>query len=69
LDKNGIYIIIQWQYQKAITMSKIKKGITFIVLLIAVFITNISCSKKVIEGKYKANSNTYGTSSNSLTLD
>ena len=50
-------------------MSKFKKGITFIVLLVTIFITNISCSKKVITGKYRTNFNSYGMFSNTLTLD
>ncbi|SEP55727.1 hypothetical protein [Flavobacterium urocaniciphilum] len=50
-------------------MSKIKNGIIFIVLLITICITNISCSKKVITGKYRTNFNIYGMFSETLTLD
>jgi hypothetical protein len=69
LIKNGIYIKKQVQVQNSITMSKIKKGITFIVLLITVFVTNISCSTKEITGKYRTNFNSYGKFSETLTLD
>ncbi|MES2864854.1 MAG: hypothetical protein V4666_12090 [Bacteroidota bacterium] len=50
-------------------MSKIKKGITFIILVITIFVSGISCSTKVITGKYRTNFNTYGMFSKSLTLD
>lgn len=50
-------------------MSKIKKGVTFVVLMITIFITSISCSTKVITGKYRTNFNTYGMFSKTLTLD
>lgn len=48
---------------------KIKKEITFIVLLVIVFISCISCSRKVITGKYRTNFSIYGMFSETLTLD
>ncbi len=58
-------------YKKAsvIMMLKIKKGIMFIFLLVTVFVSSVSCSTKVITGKYRTNFNTYGMFSKSLILD
>jgi len=48
---------------------KIKKGITFIVLLVTIFVFNISCSSKRITGIYRTNFNSYGKFSETLTLE